>query len=294
MRVAIVGPGRVGTLLAVACSRAGHRVVAVAGGRPEARERLVELVAGVRPEPGPAAAAADTDLVVLAVPDDAIGALVTDLVRADAVSAGQRVVHVAGSQGLAPLRLAARAGARTAACHPAMTVPRDSTDPQLLVGTAWAVTAAPADRAWAHELVEDLGGDPHDVPDDRRVLYHAGLAVGSNAAGAAVAVARKLLLAAGIDDPGPFLGPLVEASTRNVLARGAEALTGPVVRGDLGTVARHLEGLAEDLPALLDAYRALTAVVLDQARPALDVSEVAAMERLLELRSGRTRAEGGP
>jgi predicted short-subunit dehydrogenase-like oxidoreductase (DUF2520 family) len=299
MRVAIVGPGRVGTLLAVACSRAGHRVVAVAGGRPASRRRLVDLVAGARPEEEPAAAVAGADLVVLAVPDDAIEAVVTDLVRVDAVSADQRVVHVAGSQGLASLRLAALAGARTAACHPAMTVPRDSRDPQLLVGATWAVTAATADRAWAHRFVEDLGGDPHDVADDRRVLYHAGLAVGSNAAGATVAVARKLLLAAGIADPAPFLAPLVGASTRNVLARGADALTGPVVRGDLGTIARHLEGLARDLPDLVDAYRALTAVVLDQARPALTTSEVAAMERLLDLAPGPagagTRAtEAGP
>jgi predicted short-subunit dehydrogenase-like oxidoreductase (DUF2520 family) len=80
-----------------------------------------------------------------------------------------------------------------------------STDPDLLVGTAWAVTAAAADLGWARDLVVDLGGDPHDVPDDVRVLYHAGLAVGGNAVGAAVAVARQLLLAARVDDPAAFL-----------------------------------------------------------------------------------------
>jgi predicted short-subunit dehydrogenase-like oxidoreductase (DUF2520 family) len=282
MRTVVVGPGRVGTLLAVAGARAGHRVAAVAGGSEAARQRVAELVAGVRPVADPATAVADADLVWLAVPDDALTAVVRDLVRADALAAGAKVVHVAGSRGLEPLQLAARTGARVAACHPAMTVPAGSRDPDLLVGVPWAVTAGPRDRGWAHELVVDLGGDPVDVADDRRVLYHAGLAVASNAVGAAVAVARKLLLAAGIDQPAPFLTPLVEASAANVAAQGAAALTGPVVRGDAGTIARHLEGLAMDVPALVEAYRALTGVVLDQARPGLDARQVAALEEVLQ------------
>jgi predicted short-subunit dehydrogenase-like oxidoreductase (DUF2520 family) len=292
MRVAIVGPGRVGSLLATACSRAGHRVVAVTGGTEAARRGVAELVAGVRPAEDLAEAVARAELILLTVPDDAIESVVTELSRVDAVTAGHRVVHVAGSHGLAPLRLAAAAGARTAACHPAMTVPSGSTAPELLVGTAWAVTAPAADRGWAHELVADLGGDPSDVPDSRRVLYHAGLAVGANAVGAAAAVARKLLLAARIDDPAAFLAPLIEASVANVLARGAGALTGPVVRGDVGTIERHLAGLADDLPALLDAYRALTSVVLDQARPALDATQVAALERALAGGGTRGQTEG--
>jgi predicted short-subunit dehydrogenase-like oxidoreductase (DUF2520 family) len=299
MRVAIVGPGRVGTLLAVAFARAGHRVVAVAGGSAAARERVATVVAGLRPTADVTAAAQGADLVVLAVPDDAIEEVVSGLARADVLAPGQRLVHVAGSHGLAPLRLAAAAGARVAACHPAMTVPAGSTDPDLLIGTAWAVTAASADLGWARELVVDLGGDPYEVPDDRRVLYHAGLAVASNAVGAAVAVARQLLLAARVDDPAPFLAPLVRASIANVLRAGANALTGPVIRGDTGTIRRHLAEVAADVPSLLASYRALTAVVLDQARPALSAAEVASLEAVLhevmpeEDGGGAAPSEGG-
>jgi predicted short-subunit dehydrogenase-like oxidoreductase (DUF2520 family) len=291
MRVAIVGPGRVGTLLAVAFARAGHRVVAVAGGSAAARDRVAAVVAGVRPAAELATAVEGADLVVLAVPDDAIATVVADLARGDALVPGQRLLHVAGSHGLAPLRLAVAAGARVAACHPAMTVPAGSTDPDLLVGTAWAVTAAGADLGWARELVVDLGGDPYEVPDDRRVLYHAGLAVASNAVGAAVAVARQLLLAARIVDPAPFLAPLVRASITNVLRAGASALTGPVTRGDTGTVRRHLTEVAADVPSLLASYRALTAVVLDQARPTLSAAQVASLEAVL--REVAVEAEDG-
>lgn len=279
--VAIVGPGRVGTLLAIACVRAGHRVVAAGGGSPASRDRLAALVAGVRATDQPADAARRGELVLVTVPDDALEQVVTDLAAAGAVADGQRVVHVAGSRGLDVLHRAAVAGARTAACHPAMTVPAGTTDPDVLVGTAWAVTARPDDRPWAHELVTELGGDPHDVPDDVRVLYHAGLAVGANAAGAAVALARRLLLAARIDQPAAFLGPLVDASVANVLDRGAIALTGPVVRGDVGTVERHLAALDRDLPELASAYRALAAATLDQVRPELPVQVAARLDALL-------------
>ena len=166
--------------------------------------------------------------------------------------------------------------------HAAPTkVPGTPVDPDTFVGAAWAVTCAAADRPWAVDLVEATGGDAHVVSDDRRVLYHAGLTVGSNTVGAAVAVARQLLVAARVDDPGAFLGPLVEASVANVLRDGAGALTGPVVRGDVGTVTAHLEQLDADLPSSAAAYRDLSRALLAQVAPALDPDTRARLEALL-------------
>ncbi|MFO7776857.1 MAG: Rossmann-like and DUF2520 domain-containing protein [Nitriliruptoraceae bacterium] len=281
MKVAIIGPGRVGTLLAVAGTRAGWRIVAVGGGSAASRARLTGRVAGVRSHAEPAAAVADAELVLLAVPDDAIEPVVDALVRADALGPGQGVVHVAGSRGLAVLRRAGLAGARIAACHPAMTIPAGATDPDLLVGVPWAVTSRPADLDWARELVVALGGDPQEVADDARTLYHAALAVASNAVGAAVVTARRLLLAAHVEDPAAFLGPLAHASVDNAATVGAAALTGPIVRGDVGTVAAHVAGIATDLPELLTAYRALAQATLEPVRPALAPEVVAALEELL-------------
>lgn len=281
-RVAVVGPGRVGKLLAVSLARAGWRPVAVAGGQAADRDRVAGLVAGCRPHASVVDATRRVDLVVLTTPDDALETVVTDLARADAIAEGQRLVHLAGSAGLAPLRRAALAGAGTAACHPAMTVPAGATDPDLLVGVAWAVTASPADRGWARQLVVDLGGDPHDVADDVRGLYHAALAVGSNAAAAAVVVARQLLLAARVAEPAAFLGPLARRSVDNALTSGAAALTGPVVRGDVGTVATHLEALAADVPELSAAYRDLARVLLGRVRAELSPSAAAELDALLD------------
>ena len=201
---------------------------------------------------------------------------------ADAFVEGQHVVHVAGSRGLEVLRRASLAGCRVAACHPAQTVPGTRVDPDTFVGAAWAVTCAAADRPWAVDLVEAVGGDAHLVPDDRRVLYHAGLTLGSNAVGAAVAVARQLLVAAQVDDPAAFLGPLVRASVDNVLADGAAALTGPVVRGDTGTVGAHLDRLDADVPSLAAAYRHLSLALLDVLSPTLDQATRQRLREILE------------
>lgn len=279
--VTVIGPGRVGTTLATALTRAGHRVVAVAGGSRQSSERLASHVAGVRIEADPAAAARRAQLVLLTTPDDALAGVVTAIALDDGFREGQFAVHTSGAHGLAPLERARLAGAHTAACHPAQTFPAGPPDPDAIVGAAWAVTAAGDDRLWARDLVEQLGGTPHDVGDDVRTLYHAGLVVGSNAVGAAVAVARQLLLGARVADPSAFLAPLVRASVDNVAGRGATALTGPVVRGDVGTVAAHLERLAADAPHLATAYARLSRVILDQVRPALDDDTVRELEDLL-------------
>jgi predicted short-subunit dehydrogenase-like oxidoreductase (DUF2520 family) len=281
VRVAVVGPGRLGTLLTVAGARAGWRMTAVAGGSAAARSGVAGSVAGVRPVASVAEAAALAQLILLAVPDDVIAAVVDELVLADAIGPDHRVVHVAGSRGLDVLRRARLAGARVAACHPAMTVPTGTRDPDLLVGVPWAVTAAAGDLAWAEELVIQLGGDPHRVADDARGLYHAGLAVAANAVGAAVVTARRLLLAARIERPEAFLAPLATASAGNAAVDGVTALTGPIVRGDVGTVRAHLDRIAADLPEVLEAYRALARATLEPVRPVLAPEVAAELDALL-------------
>lgn len=280
--VVVIGPGRVGTTLAVALGRAGFRIVGAAGGSEGSRQRFADHVAGARVAADPAELVPRAGTVVVATPDDAIPGVVTALAAADAFVEGQRVVHVAGSRGLEVLHRASLAGCRVAACHPAQTVPGTRVDPDTFVGAAWAVTCDPSDRPWAVDLVEATGGDAHVVPDDRRVLYHAGLTVGANTVGAAVAVARQLLLAAKVDDPAAFLGPLVQASVANVLADGADALTGPVVRGDVGTVAAHLERLEADVPSLAAAYRHLSSALLGEVAAALEPETRQRLQDLLE------------
>lgn len=264
-RVAVIGPGRVGTTLALALPAPAYRVVAVAGrGRP-ALETFAARLPGALVD-SPEAAARRADLVLVCVPDDALAGVVRAVARADGVRQGSRWVHVSGGAGTEVLRPARLAGAAVAACHPAHTFPEPDAALTGLPGTAWAVTAAPPDLPWARRLVTDLGGRPVAVDERARALYHAGLALGSNATAAVVTLARELLLGAGIAQPEAFLSPLAEASVRGAAARGAAALTGPVRRGDAGTVARHLVELAQVMPEALEPYLALSRLALRHAR----------------------------
>ncbi len=280
-RVAVIGPGRLGTVLAAALARAGHSIASAGGGGEAARARFRARFPMAATVADPVAAARQADLVVVATPDDAVESVVTALARSDAIGVGQRVVHVAGSLGLGPLRRAQLAGARVAACHPAQTVPDADASPEVLLGASWAVTTSPPDRGWARAFVSQVGGVPHDVDDDRRALYHAALVIGSNAVGAAVSVARQLLLAAGSYDPATFLASLAHESVDNVLAGGAASITGPVARADVGTLRRHLEALGTEIPTLASAYRALSSAVLGQVRAGLPPERAKAVEAAL-------------
>lgn len=280
-RTAIIGPGRVGTALAMALDRAGYDVVAVAG-RGQARiEDFRRRLPGASALPAADAARA-AELVVVCVPDDALAGMVRSVARDDGVADGSRWVHVAGGFGTEVLRPARLAGARVAACHPAQTFPDPDVGAAGLPGTAWAVTAGEADLGWARVLVTDLRGSPLTVAEGNRTLYHTGLVVGANATSAVVTLARDLLLGAGVPDPRPFLAPLSTTAAGNAAERGAAALTGPVRRGDAGTVDRQLSELRTVMPEAVAAYVELARLALGHARRAgLDEDAAAAVERVL-------------
>ncbi len=264
-RVAVIGPGRVGTTLALALPSPAYEVVAVAGRGAASLAAFRQRVPGAAVRPA-AVAARGADLVLVTVGDDQLTGLVREVAKADGVAEGSRWVHTAGGFGHEVLQPARLAGAATAACHPAQTFPDPDTALATLPGSSWAVTAAEPDLGWARVLVTDLRGSPFTVPSANRTLYHAGLAVGSNATVSVVTLARDLLLGAGVTDPEAFLGPLVTTSAAGAAARGAAALTGPVRRGDVGMLDRHLHELADVLPEAVEPYVALARLALSHAR----------------------------
>jgi len=272
-RVAVIGPGRLGTLMAVALRRSGYRIAAIAGGSEFSRQRLATTLGGTHTYALMADAVASAELVVLAVPDRALEPVVRELAKADVLSAAHQVIHLSGSYGCAVLSVAAHAGAVVAAIHPAVSVPNLVTDPDVLVNAAWALTSSPAHRDFAAELIADLGGTAYVVAENRRVLYHAALTLASNATGAAIVTARRLLAAAGIDVPELFLTELALSSIHNAVRDGVAGVSGPVVRGDMDTVARHATAIGADVPNVAKAYAAFTAGIVHTvitANPTVD------------------------
>jgi len=264
LKVGVVGAGRVGAVLAAALRRAGHDIVAVAGESDASRTRIAALLPGV-PVLKPTDVARACDLLLLTVPDDMLDNVVSTMTAAGAIREGQYVAHTSGRHGLAVLEPARLVGARPLAIHPAMTFTGTEVDLDRLPGTVFGLTARAAERDLAESLVADLGGRPTWVPEEMRTLYHAGLAHGANHLVTLVTEAMEILSASGVDDPAGTLRPLLTAALDNALEQGDAALTGPIVRGDVGTVRAHLADLQANAPQSVPSYVALGRATLDRA-----------------------------
>jgi len=281
LAVGVIGVGRAGGPLAAALARAGHRVVGVHAVSERSRRQVEAFLPGTPLMPAAAVMAA-ADLVLVTVPDDVLPDLILGLADTDAVTPGQFVVHASGRFGTAVLEPATRLGALPLALHPVMTFTGSRTDLDRLAGCPFGVTAPPVLRPVAEALVVEVGGDPMWVPEEARPLYHAALASGANHLVTLVAQTLDLLGTAGIADPAGLVRPLLMAALDNVLAMGDEALTGPVARGDAGTVAAHLEALSRAAPEARAGYLAMARLTADRAIAAGRLDPVKA-ESLLDV-----------
>ncbi|WP_052866004.1 Rossmann-like and DUF2520 domain-containing protein [Streptomyces niger] len=292
LTVGVVGAGRVGPALAAALQLAGHRPVAVSGVSDASRRRAAALLPDVPLVP-PEEVLARAELVLLTVPDDALPGLVAGLVETGAVRPGQLLVHTSGRFGAGVLDEATRAGALPLALHPAMTFTGTSVDVQRLAGCSFGVTAPEELRMAAEALVIEMGGEPEWIEEAARPLYHAALASGSNHLITLVAQSLELLRKAGVQAPDRMLGPLLGASLDNALRSGDAALTGPVARGDAGTVAAHIAELREHSPQAVAGYLAMARTTADRALANGLLKAELAEDLLGVLSDVADRSEGG-
>ncbi|HEX7105742.1 MAG TPA: DUF2520 domain-containing protein [Acidothermaceae bacterium] len=285
LRVGVIGAGRVGAVLGSALKTAGHNLVAVSAVSTASRRRADALLPGVEIRSADRIGL-DVDLVLLAVPDDALPKLVEGLVAAGGIRQGQFVVHTSGRHGVDVLRPGTAIGALPLAIHPAMTFTGTSVDLDRLTGVSFGVTAPELLRPVAETLVLEMGGEPVWIAEENRPLYHAALAQGANHLVTLVASSMDLLRRAGADDPQRMLGPLLSAALDNALRYGDAGLTGPVVRGDAGTVRDHVVALRSASPATTAAYVAMARLTADRALAAGFLAPDDAIE-LLDVLAGR-------
>ncbi len=264
LRIGVIGAGRVGSVLGRALADAGHTVVAASGVSRDSVRRARQLLPTANLLPADEVVAA-ADLILLAVPDDTLGGLVVGLAETGAWRAGQIVVHTSGAHGLAVLAPAAAVGVLPLAVHPVMTFTGREEDLDRLRGVSFGVTADDEHRPVAEALVLEMGGEPTWVPEHARPLYHAALAVGANHLVTLVNESLDLLRIAGVGRPEHLLAPLLQAALDNALRHGDAALTGPVARGDAGTVRRHLRELIDHAPGSVGAYVAMARRTADRA-----------------------------
>lgn len=294
-RIGLVGAGAVATALARALAARGARVGAVSARNPAHARALAAALSQPVAAMAPEDLAAAADLIFLAVPDDALPAVAAWEIW----HAGHALVHLSGAHGAALLAPAAVRGARIGALHPLLTFPhaeREGPVAPLLrrfAGATWALEAEDAALNTAlHAVVRALGGQVIELAADARVPYHLAAVLASNYVVALLAGSAALWQSFGgtAEAALPALLPLVRAAVDRLAEEGLPgSLSGPIARGDRGTVAAHmvwLEAHAADAPALADvraSYVALgrLALRLAVARGTLAPEAEAALRALL-------------
>jgi predicted short-subunit dehydrogenase-like oxidoreductase (DUF2520 family) len=279
--VGVVGAGRVGAVLGAALARAGHRVVAVSAVSAASRDRAAALLPGV-PVLDVSGVVAAAELILLTVPDDALSDLIAGLSATGGWQSGQIVVHTSGRYGVSVLDPALASHVIPLALHPAMTFSGTAADLAALTDCCFGVSSADVARPVAEALVVEMGGEPVWVEEADRPRYHAALSHGANHLVTLVAQALQVLSGAGIEAPDRVLAPLLSTALDNALRRGDAALTGPVARGDAGTVAAHLRELRGETPDVLPAYVAMARATAERALAAGRLTPGAA-EALLDV-----------
>ncbi|MFG6193300.1 Rossmann-like and DUF2520 domain-containing protein [Nonomuraea sp. JJY05] len=283
LTVGVLGAGKVGSALGAALAQAGHRIAAASGVSDNSQRWAADRL-GVKPS-RPDEVVAAAQLILLTVPDDALPDLVNGLATTGADLQGKLLVHTSGAYGLSVLEPAAKAGALPLALHPVMTFTGRDDDLNKLTGISYGVTAPDVLRPIAEALVIEMGGEPVWIADADRALYHAALAGAANHMVTLIAESQELLGRIGVEHPGRMLGPLLGAALDNVLRLGITGLTGPVVRGDAGTVRKHVDALILAAPEAADAYIALARLTADRALAA-GLLKPEEAERLLDALGG--------
>ncbi len=258
--VAIIGAGAVGRVLAQRLVQCGYAVSAVLSRSEAEAAALAQQVNAPVGTDDMAALPFQVPLVVLCVPDDAIAPVARRLAALERPWDTIAVAHTSGAHSATALDPLADCGAATFSLHPMQTITTDS-DSDALDGIYFGLEGQAQAVAQAVVLVRDLGAQALTVPSAAKTRYHLAGVLASNGLVALMGLVNEVLASVGIDpdDSGALMGPLIQNTWANLAASSPDdALTGPVKRGDLGTVVAHLDELATHLPHLLPTYAALS------------------------------------
>ncbi len=278
----IVGAGAVGTALGIALTRAGWPVHAVASRDAGRRARFTSQVDGVRAFAEAQALVEEVELIILAVPDDAI----VPLAREIRMYSGQAMIHTSGSLGADVLAPAMAAGTQVGTFHPLVAFADTERAIAALHGATVAIEGDDELAAMLAGMAERLGAHPVRLAAGSKAAYHAAAVLAAGGFVALLDAIAELGSVAGLDEGGSLAiyGPLIEGTLGNARALGIQAaLTGPMTRGDTGTLAAHLDALAAHAPGVLPLYVAAAHREIDMAvgRGVLATETASAMRETL-------------
>jgi predicted short-subunit dehydrogenase-like oxidoreductase (DUF2520 family) len=273
----------VGSALGFLLRSAGYEVAAVSDVSPESLKTGIKFTGGKAfPDSYRAASVANT--IFITTWDDAIETTCQEISRRGAIRPGDKVVHVSGVGGLDILDSAKEAGAFVASIHPLQSFADTKNAIENLPGSTFGITANDEIYEWAAEIVTALGGTYFPVAEEDKPLHHAAACMASNYLVTLMSIVEQIYQSLGLegDKAVKAFWPLVRGTIKNIESKGvAPSLTGPIARGDIGTLKKHLKVFHSKCPSLLPLYREMGIFTADIGLQNKTLSE----ERVQEIKT---------
>jgi predicted short-subunit dehydrogenase-like oxidoreductase (DUF2520 family) len=278
--IAILGLGKVGTAIGFLLRSSGYDIVAVASRSNESINRGIQYTGGKAYKDFPQAGK-KAECIIITTSDDVIASVCEDISKNGGVSPGDKVIHMSGVGGLDLLEPARKAGAYVGSIHPIQAFADVKGAIENIPGTTFGITAQDEIKNWAVQIVKDLGGSPFFVSDSDKPLYHAAACMASNYLVTLMNIVVEIYQSLGLkdDDAIKAFWPLVRGTIKNIEEKGTvQSLTGPVSRGDTGTVKKHIQAFQNNLPEFLNLYREMGVFTVDTGQRKKSLSEKKAEE----------------
>jgi predicted short-subunit dehydrogenase-like oxidoreductase (DUF2520 family) len=256
LRLGFIGAGTIGSTLALKLSRQGYPVVAVSSRRHASARRLAQAISDCLPVTASQEVADTAELIFITTPDDVIASVAAQVKWHE----GQMVVHCSGADSAGILEPARKAGAYVGVFHPLQTFAGAEQAMENMPGSTFTLEAEAPLLGILQEMANALGGRWIKIKAGDRAIYHAAAVMACNYLVTLVKMATDLWQTFGVPtkEATEALLPLVRGTVHNLEAIGLpQCLTGPIARGDSGTIKKHLEALAKVSPDTLSSYQEL-------------------------------------
>ena len=264
---AIIGTGMVGTAIGFLLKKSGYKVISIYDKSSAAMKRALPYTAG-EASLTPRKVLQNADCILITTPDDAILSACQEIAIYPEIK-GKFVFHMSGAGGLDLLAPARKAGASVASIHPLQSFSSIDQAIQNIPGSYFGVTADKKAQPLAKNIIRDLGGIPLLISPDQKPLYHAAACFASNYLVSLMNVVESIYQAIGLNEKDAkkaFL-PLVYGSLKNIENSGSiSSLTGPIARGDFGTIKKHITAINKNLPQYSSLYSSLGLITVKIAQ----------------------------
>jgi predicted short-subunit dehydrogenase-like oxidoreductase (DUF2520 family) len=284
-KFAIIGTGMVGTAIGFLLKKSGYKVNSICDKSSVALKRAIPYTGGkafLRPQ----GALQEVDCVLITTPDDTISSACKEIALSPSLK-GKLVFHMSGAGGLDLLEPAKKAGAFVASIHPLQSFSSIDQAIKNIPGSYFGITADKKALFPAKNIIRNLGGIPIVISPDQKPLYHAAACFASNYLVCLMNVVESIYKSIGFNEKEARKAylPLVYGSLNNIEKSGSIAsLTGPIARGDCGTLEKHLTAINEKLPHYSSLYSSLglTTIELARKKGTLNASKTKKMTAILK------------